>query len=117
MISGYFRNGLVFGIIILILGTTVFPLISADSDINFKRDPSFYGTFTVIGFLKMIHQSPSNDEITWECTLFALVFGMDNDNNFVLLPVRRDSNLVTRDFVNGVISIIVYGQCSYFSIE
>jgi hypothetical protein len=42
---------------------------------------------------------------------------MDNDNNLVILGVRKDQNLITREFANGIISFFVYGQCSYFSIQ
>lgn len=111
------KKVIVLTIVFLFLVVGVVPSVSAKIGNDVKEDSSFYGNFTVVGFLKMIHQSTSNNEIIWECTWFALVFGMDNDNNFVLLGVKKGQNLVTQEFVNGIISIIVYGHCSYFSIE
>ena len=99
----------------LLLGSCIISPVKANTDNNFRDVDSFYGNFTVIGFLKIVHQS--NDEITWVCTLFALVFGKDTNNNFVLFSVNRNQNLVTKDFADGIITIIVFGHCSYFSIE
>jgi hypothetical protein len=109
------KKVIVLSVVFLFLFVGIVPSISASAENQVKKDLLFDGNFTVFGFLKLGHQS--GDEITWTCSWFGLVFGRDTDNVLVLLPIYKGQTLVTRGFDNGIISIIVYGHCTYFVIH